>query len=211
MAFTKRLTLPPTRLRNAASVMSWLRSWMTHHQGMSLLGDCEFPERECVQNWFHRDARVQATELLLQERPVRHVPAPPGKSVDRRPTGTRVLPNQFELRPEICLGNAVSVFGQSICICGRASDRLMSLSRSSTTGYRRSTRWQSICNIIHRDDMAVSSRPIDNPDRRRSGTCARSAGYAASGPRLCRHALFFSQRGAGRGDSSNRPIWRWST
>ena len=54
-----------------------VRSWMTHHQGMSLLSIANLLNGGIVQNWFHRDARVQATELLLQERPVRHVPHPP--------------------------------------------------------------------------------------------------------------------------------------
>ncbi len=54
-----------------------VRSWMTHHHGMSLLSIGNFLKGGVVQNWFHRDARVQATELLLQERPVRHVAAPP--------------------------------------------------------------------------------------------------------------------------------------
>jgi hypothetical protein len=53
-----------------------VRTWMTHHQGMSLLSIANFLNAGIVQNWFHRDARVQATELLLQERPVRHVAAP---------------------------------------------------------------------------------------------------------------------------------------
>jgi len=49
-----------------------VRTWMTHHQGMSLLSIANFLKGSIVQNWFHRDARVQATELLLQERPARH-------------------------------------------------------------------------------------------------------------------------------------------
>jgi cyclic beta-1,2-glucan synthetase len=53
---------------------------MVHHQGMSLLAIANFLQNGVVQNWFHADARVQATELLLQERPVRHLPnAPPPK------------------------------------------------------------------------------------------------------------------------------------
>jgi cyclic beta-1,2-glucan synthetase len=50
-----------------------VRSWMSHHHGMSLLSIANFLKGGIVQNWFHRDARVQATDLLLQERPVRHV------------------------------------------------------------------------------------------------------------------------------------------
>jgi cyclic beta-1,2-glucan synthetase len=53
-----------------------VRTWMTHHQGMSMLSIANFLQGGVVQNWFHRDARVQATELLLQERPVRHVATP---------------------------------------------------------------------------------------------------------------------------------------
>jgi cyclic beta-1,2-glucan synthetase len=48
-----------------------VRCWMAHHQGMSLvaisnlLGDFPF------QRWFHREPLVQASELILQERPLR--------------------------------------------------------------------------------------------------------------------------------------------
>jgi hypothetical protein len=45
-------------------------SWMVHHQGMSLLSLANFLCDNVVQRWFHSDRRVQATELLLQEKPV---------------------------------------------------------------------------------------------------------------------------------------------
>ncbi|MFZ1916857.1 MAG: glucoamylase family protein [Terriglobales bacterium] len=45
-------------------------SWMAHHQGMSLLSLANFLCNHVVQRWFHSDRRVQATELLLQEKPV---------------------------------------------------------------------------------------------------------------------------------------------
>ena len=45
-------------------------SWMVHHQGMSLLALGNFICDNVVQRWFHSDRRVQATELLLQEKPV---------------------------------------------------------------------------------------------------------------------------------------------
>ncbi len=48
-----------------------VRQWMAHHQGMSLLAIVNFLQEGVVRNWFHADRRVQATELLLQERPVR--------------------------------------------------------------------------------------------------------------------------------------------
>jgi cyclic beta-1,2-glucan synthetase len=50
-----------------------VRSWMVHHQGMSLLSLANFLCDNVVQRWFHADRRVQASELLLQEKPVRRV------------------------------------------------------------------------------------------------------------------------------------------
>ena len=50
-----------------------VRCWMAHHQGMSLLALANFLKENIVQQWFHSDRRVQATELLLQEKPVAHI------------------------------------------------------------------------------------------------------------------------------------------
>jgi cyclic beta-1,2-glucan synthetase len=50
-----------------------VRSWMVHHEGMSLLALANFLCDNVVQHWFHSDRRVQATELLLQEKPVSHM------------------------------------------------------------------------------------------------------------------------------------------
>jgi cyclic beta-1,2-glucan synthetase len=47
--------------------------WMAHHQGMSLLALANFLNDDVVQKWFHAERRVQATELLLHEKPVAHV------------------------------------------------------------------------------------------------------------------------------------------
>jgi hypothetical protein len=49
-----------------------VRCWMAHHQGMSLLATANLLCHNVVQRWFHADRRVQATELLLQEKPVVH-------------------------------------------------------------------------------------------------------------------------------------------
>ena len=46
-----------------------VRCWMAHHQGMSLLAMANFLHDGVVQRWFHNDRRVQATELLLHEKP----------------------------------------------------------------------------------------------------------------------------------------------
>jgi cyclic beta-1,2-glucan synthetase len=50
-----------------------VRCWMAHHQGMSLLALANFLHGNIVQQWFHKERRVQATELLLHEKPVAHV------------------------------------------------------------------------------------------------------------------------------------------
>jgi hypothetical protein len=46
-----------------------VQSWMVHHQGMSLLSLGNVLCENRMQQWFHSDRRVHATELLLQERP----------------------------------------------------------------------------------------------------------------------------------------------
>jgi hypothetical protein len=45
-----------------------VKSWMVHHQGMSLLAMANLLRSDLVQKWFHSNVYVQATELLLQER-----------------------------------------------------------------------------------------------------------------------------------------------
>ena len=65
----------PSRRQKFALV----RSWMVHHQGMGLLAIANFLKDGVVQRWFTRDARVQATELLLQERPAGRVAGKPEK------------------------------------------------------------------------------------------------------------------------------------
>ncbi|MGE5207163.1 MAG: glucoamylase family protein, partial [Chlamydiota bacterium] len=50
-----------------------VRCWMAHHQGMSLLAIANFLHSGVVRRWFHSNPYVQATELLLNEKPVAHV------------------------------------------------------------------------------------------------------------------------------------------
>ncbi len=50
-----------------------VRCWMAHHQGMSLLAVANFLHDGVVQRWFHNERRVQATELLLHEKPAANV------------------------------------------------------------------------------------------------------------------------------------------
>ena len=44
-----------------------VRSWMVHHQGMSLLAICNCLRGSVFQRWFHKSPMVQATERLLHE------------------------------------------------------------------------------------------------------------------------------------------------
>ena len=46
-----------------------VREWMAHHQGMSLLAVTNLLRENVVQQWFHDNPLVQATELLLHEIP----------------------------------------------------------------------------------------------------------------------------------------------
>jgi cyclic beta-1,2-glucan synthetase len=57
------------------------RCWMAHHQGMSLLSLTNVLFDNIVQRWFHNDRRVQATELVLHEKPAaRALPLPYGRA-----------------------------------------------------------------------------------------------------------------------------------
>jgi hypothetical protein len=47
-----------------------VRSWMAHHQGMSLLAITNLLRGNVFQRWFHANPRVRASELLLHEKPL---------------------------------------------------------------------------------------------------------------------------------------------
>jgi hypothetical protein len=49
---------------------SLVRSWMAHHQGMSLLAVANLLRGNLFQTWFHANPRVRAAELLLHEKPL---------------------------------------------------------------------------------------------------------------------------------------------
>ena len=48
-----------------------VRSWMAHHQGMTLAALSNVFHDNAFQRWFHAEPLVQASELILQERPLR--------------------------------------------------------------------------------------------------------------------------------------------
>jgi cyclic beta-1,2-glucan synthetase len=47
-----------------------VREWMAHHMGMSLLAVLNLLYDNIVQDWFHANAHLEATQLLLHEKPV---------------------------------------------------------------------------------------------------------------------------------------------
>jgi hypothetical protein len=51
-----------------------VRCWMAHHQGMSLAALCNLLHDDAFQRWFHAERLVQASEMILQERPLRVKP-----------------------------------------------------------------------------------------------------------------------------------------
>ena len=51
-----------------------IRCWMAHHQGMSLVAICNVLHDWPFQRWFHAERLVQASDLILQERPIRTRP-----------------------------------------------------------------------------------------------------------------------------------------
>jgi cyclic beta-1,2-glucan glucanotransferase len=62
-------TSPLRRFR--ARKCALVRCWMAHHQGMSLVAICNVLCDSVFQRWFHAEPLVQASELILQERPLR--------------------------------------------------------------------------------------------------------------------------------------------
>ena len=56
-----------------------IRCWMAHHQGMSLAAICNVLRESAFQRWFHAEPLVQASDLVLQERPLRARPIADGQ------------------------------------------------------------------------------------------------------------------------------------
>src|SRR5256886_2896816 len=72
--FYEALDYTPERVKKGERC-TLVRAYMAHHQGMSLIALDNLINRNGMQNRFHSDPAVQATELLLQERIPRGVPA----------------------------------------------------------------------------------------------------------------------------------------
>ena len=64
----------PDKKRFRARKYDLVKCWMAHHQGMSLTAMCNLFFDDAFQRWFHAEPLVQASELILQERPLRARP-----------------------------------------------------------------------------------------------------------------------------------------
>jgi len=65
--FYEAADFTPARVRSPEGY-ELVRCWMAHHQGMSLLAGCNLLAEGALQNLFHAEPAVAATELLLHER-----------------------------------------------------------------------------------------------------------------------------------------------
>jgi cyclic beta-1,2-glucan synthetase len=72
--FYEALDYTPERVKKGERC-TLVRAYMAHHQGMTLVSLDNLINRNIMQNRFHSDPAVQATDLLLQERIPRGVPA----------------------------------------------------------------------------------------------------------------------------------------
>lgn len=71
--FYEALDFTPEHLPKGERV-AVVRSYMAHHQGMSLVALDNYVHAGAMQNRFHREPMIAAAELLLQERVPRHAP-----------------------------------------------------------------------------------------------------------------------------------------
>jgi cyclic beta-1,2-glucan synthetase len=82
---------PERRARTAR--VSPVRSWMAHHQGMILSAIDNTLSNDALVHRFHRDRRVSAIELLLQERVPRDLPTERARAAGRaEPAPRRAAP-----------------------------------------------------------------------------------------------------------------------
>ncbi|HTV01669.1 MAG TPA: glucoamylase family protein, partial [Luteitalea sp.] len=81
--YTPRKRLEPGEtMTGSGSEGVVVRTWMAHHQGMSLLAATNALCDNVMVSRFHADVHVQATELLLQERVPGHAAAAPPRAAE---------------------------------------------------------------------------------------------------------------------------------
>ncbi len=71
--FYEAADFTPEKGRSGRPSCEVVRCWMAHHQGMSLASIANFLCDGILVRWFHSYPHVQATELLLHEKPLSHL------------------------------------------------------------------------------------------------------------------------------------------
>src|SRR5690606_23906458 len=74
--------------RSEGEVVAIVRSFMAHHQGMTIVAIANVLQDGRMRDRFHREPMIQASELLLQERIPRAVAAAPPRAEEVRATPT---------------------------------------------------------------------------------------------------------------------------
>jgi cyclic beta-1,2-glucan synthetase len=177
-------------------------TYMAHHQGMTLVALANALVEDRMVARFHKDSRVQATELLLQERPPRHVPPrQPRPLEDVRVTAIPPAPVRRYRTPHTAFphaqflsnGRLVSVVthagGGSLRREGLAVTRARgdaTLDRGSTCIYLRDVWsgdvWSATYHptTVEPDDYLVTFRPDRATFGRRDGTIVSQLDVAVS-------------------------------
>jgi cyclic beta-1,2-glucan synthetase len=89
--FYEALDYTATRLPENQTV-AVVQEYMAHHQGMTLVSLANVLYDGVIRSYFHAEPRVQATELLLQERTPRAIPVKPVRTDDGRSDVRSLVP-----------------------------------------------------------------------------------------------------------------------
>jgi cyclic beta-1,2-glucan synthetase len=117
-----------------------VRSFMAHHQGMSLVAMDNVLHGEPMVRRFHADPRVRATELLLQER----VPGPIELTAPRVEEAAVLSTTQADLGPTDRIARLDAAIPQTMLLSNGTYSVLLTASGAGTSTYRdlAITRWR---------------------------------------------------------------------
>ncbi|WP_018130856.1 GH36-type glycosyl hydrolase domain-containing protein [Effusibacillus pohliae] len=125
------------------SVCQVVRSFMAHHQGMSLLTLANLLLPQKMYDRFHRDKRVQAVELLLQER-MPEQPAMIEPQAMARPAVQKTDPVRTDASREFLTADTPA---PEVCVLSNGS--LTTVVTNSGSGF---TRWKGLAVTRWRED-----------------------------------------------------------
>jgi cyclic beta-1,2-glucan synthetase len=153
LGFYEALDYTPERLKPGQRC-AVVRTYMAHHQGMILVALNNGLNANIMQSRFHADPRVQAAEMLLQERSPHLVPldrppaerkveAPPGRR-SQAPVRTYVTPHTITPRAHLLSNGSLSVM---VTNAGGGYTRWRDLAVTRWREDVTSDRWGSFCYI----------------------------------------------------------------